>query len=46
MSPRPLIPGIGSLLIKQDGVVVGAVGISGAKPEQDLECAEAGLAAL
>ena len=46
MNRRPLIPGIGSLLIKKDGVVVGAVGISGAKPEQDLECAEAGLAAI
>jgi glc operon protein GlcG len=46
MSHRPLVPGIGSLLIKQDGVTVGAIGISGAKPEQDLECAEAGLAAL
>ena len=39
----PLIPGLGSLTIKQDGRVVGAIGVSGARPEQDLECAEAGL---
>ena len=46
MNRTPLIPGIGSLPIKKDGVIVGAVGISGARPEQDLECAEAALAAL
>jgi glc operon protein GlcG len=39
----PLIPGLGSVPIKQDGKIVGALGISGARPEQDLECAEAGL---
>ena len=39
----PLIPGLGSLPIKQDGKILGAVGVSGARPEQDLECAEAGL---
>jgi glc operon protein GlcG len=39
----PMIPGLGSLTIKQDGKIVGAVGVSGARPEQDLECAEAGL---
>lgn len=39
----PLIPGLGSLPIKQDGKVVGAIGVSGARPEQDLDCAEAGL---
>ena len=39
----PLIPGLGSLPIKQDGRIVGAIGVSGARPEQDLECAEAGL---
>jgi uncharacterized protein GlcG (DUF336 family) len=42
----PLVPGLGSVLIKRDGKVVGAVGVSGAKPEQDLECAEAGLASF
>ena len=39
----PLIPGLGSVPIKKDGKIVGAVGVSGARPEQDLECAEAGL---
>lgn len=39
----PIVPGLGSVLIRRDGKVLGAVGVSGGKPEQDLECAEAGL---
>jgi glc operon protein GlcG len=39
----PMIPGLGSIPIKQEGKIVGAIGVSGARPEQDLECAEAGL---
>jgi uncharacterized protein GlcG (DUF336 family) len=39
----PIIPGLGSLPVKQDGKIIGAVGVSGGRPEQDLECAEAGL---
>ena len=39
----PIVPGLGSVLIKRDGRVLGAVGVSGGRPEQDLECAEAGL---
>ena len=39
----PLIPGLGSLPIKEDGKIIGAIGVSGARPEQDLDCAEAGL---
>ena len=46
MNKGPIVPGTGSLLIKKDGVIVGAIGISGAKPEQDLECAEAALNAI
>lgn len=46
MSRRPLIPGLGSMPITQDGKVVGAVGVSGGRPEQDVECAEAGLSSL
>jgi glc operon protein GlcG len=42
----PLIPGPGSALIKRDDTVVGAIGISGARPDQDLECAEAGAASI
>jgi uncharacterized protein GlcG (DUF336 family) len=40
----PLVPGLGSVPIKHDGKIVGAIGVSGGRPEQDLECAEAGLA--
>jgi uncharacterized protein GlcG (DUF336 family) len=39
----PLIPGPGSMPIDRDGLTIGAVGVSGARPEQDLECCEAGL---
>jgi glc operon protein GlcG len=39
----PLIPGLGSVLVKEDGNVVGAIGVSGGRPDQDLECAEAAL---
>lgn len=43
MARRPLVPGLGSLPITRDGKVVGAVGVSGGRPEQDVECAEAGV---
>jgi glc operon protein GlcG len=39
----PIVPGLGSMLIRRDGAVLGAVGVSGGRPEQDLECAEAGI---
>ena len=42
----PVIPGVGSTLVRRDGAVLGAVGVSGGKPEQDLECAETGLRVL
>lgn len=42
----PLIPGPGSVPIKRDGLTIGAVGVSGARPEQDLQCATAGLASI
>ena len=42
----PLIPGPGSLPIRRDTMTLGAVGVSGARPEQDLECAAAGLASI
>lgn len=41
----PIVPGLGSVLVRRDGRVLGAVGVSGGRPEQDLECAEAGLSA-
>jgi glc operon protein GlcG len=39
----PIVPGLGSVLVRRDGKVLGAVGVSGGKPEQDADCAEAGL---
>src|SRR5258708_30180811 len=39
----PIVPGLGSVLIKREGKVLGAVGVSGGRPEQDLEGAEAGI---
>ncbi len=42
----PIVPGLGSVLIKRDGAVLGAVGISGGRPEQDLECALVGVSAV
>jgi len=39
----PIVPGLGSVLIRRDDQVVGAVGVSGGKPEQDLDCAQAGV---
>jgi uncharacterized protein GlcG (DUF336 family) len=47
MTRLPLIAGAGSLVIRDgDGNVLGAVGVSGATPDEDRACAEAGLAAL
>jgi glc operon protein GlcG len=42
----PLIPGLGSVIVRDGGRVVGAVGVSGATSEQDLECALAGVRAV
>jgi uncharacterized protein GlcG (DUF336 family) len=42
----PIIPADGSVLIRSGDAVVGAVGVSGAKPEEDRRCAEAGVAAV
>jgi uncharacterized protein GlcG (DUF336 family) len=41
----PIVPGLGSALIKRDDDVLGSVGVSGGRPDQDLECAAAGLSA-
>ncbi len=46
LARTPLIPGLGSLPIKRGEAIVGAVGVSGGRPEQDLECAEVGVASL
>jgi len=45
--PRvPLIPGLGSALLRRDGRALGGVGISGGSSEEDQECVEAGLRAI
>jgi glc operon protein GlcG len=46
MSRVPIVPGVGSTLIRRKDAVLGAVGVSGGKSEQDLDCAEAGLRAI
>src|SRR3974390_1232822 len=38
--PKPLVPGLGGLRIRQNGDVVGAVGVSGAKERLDGVLAE------
>jgi glc operon protein GlcG len=42
----PLIPGLGSVILREGGRVLGAVGVSGASSEQDLACAVVGLRAI
>ncbi len=43
----PLIAGAGSIVIRDgDANVLGAVGVSGGRPEQDRECCDAGVAAM
>lgn len=41
-----VLPVDGGLPLLQEGLIVGAVGVSGALPSQDGECADAGRAAL
>lgn len=36
----------GGIPVMVDGALVGAIGISGGRPEEDIQCAEAGIAAL
>jgi uncharacterized protein GlcG (DUF336 family) len=42
----PLVPGEGSVVIRDGDRVLGAVGVSGALSHEDRECAEAGLRAV
>ncbi len=47
MTRLPLIAGAGSLVIRdEEGLVLGAVGVSGGTPDEDRACAESGIAAL
>jgi len=43
---RPIMAGAGSVLIRQADTVLGAIAVSGGLPQQDDDCAEAGLAVL
>lgn len=43
---RPILAGAGSILIRRADTVLGAIAVSGGLPQQDDECAEAGLAEL
>jgi glc operon protein GlcG len=42
----PLVPGLGSLLIKRGDTVLGAIAVSGGKPDQDLDCCTAALKSI
>jgi glc operon protein GlcG len=42
----PIVPALGSVLIRRDDAVLGAVGVSGARPEEDKECALRGLVGI
>jgi glc operon protein GlcG len=46
MAGRDMVPGPGSLPVTTDGVVIGAVGVSGAAPNEDLACAEAAVSSI
>lgn len=46
LARRPLVPGLGSVLLKQGERIEGAIGVSGGRPEHDLEIATAGLDAI
>lgn len=46
VAKRPVMAGAGSVLIRAEGSVVGAIAVSGGRPEQDDECAAAALAVL
>lgn len=46
MAGKDIVPGPGSLPITRDGKVIGAIGVSGAAPNEDLACAEAAVASI
>lgn len=46
VAPMPIMVGAGARLIRRDGVVLGAVAVSGGRPEQDDECADLGRRAV
>ena len=46
MAGKDIVPGPGSLPITRDGAVIGAIGVSGAAPNEDLACAEAAVSSI
>ncbi len=46
MAGHDMVPGPGSLPVTRDGSVIGAIGVSGAAPNEDLACAEAAVTSL
>ncbi len=42
----PMIPSLGSIVIRSQGQALGALGVSGGLPDQDKDCAQAGLTVL
>jgi len=44
--PGEMVPAQGAVPVLRDGRVLGAIGVSGAKAEEDEEIAKAGVAAL
>jgi glc operon protein GlcG len=42
----PLVPADGSLVIRNGGLVLGAIGVSGASSDVDRQCAEAAVVAV
>ena len=46
MAGKDVVPGPGSLPVKRGDVVIGAIGVSGAAPNEDLACAEAAVSSL
>ena len=46
MAGKDLVPGPGSLPVKRGDAVIGAIGVSGAAPNEDLACAEAAVSSL
>ena len=46
LARRPIVPGLGSIPIRDSEGVAGAIGVSGGRPEEDHDCAEAAIAAL
>jgi uncharacterized protein GlcG (DUF336 family) len=44
--PGQMVPAQGAVPVLRDGSVLGAIGVSGAKSEEDEEIAKAGVAAV